>query len=135
MKYSPHQYATALHDLARETPLAKRRGMVREFLAAVAKNGSLSLLPEIIREYECLSDKEKKLRHVTVRAPERLPESGIARKLHFPPAHGFGRAGKVKVKSERDARLMGGAVIEVDDLRVDNSIRMRLERARQAFTK
>lgn len=125
MRYSAPQYATALHDLARETPRAKRRGMIREFLATVAKNSSLSLLPEIAREYEALADREKGLRHVTVRAPERLPAGGVARKLHF----------KAAVKSERDARLLGGAVIEVGDVRVDNSLARRLGRVREALTK
>lgn len=124
MRYTPTQYAHALRDLAREAPLAKRRGMVREFLAAVAKNGSLSLLPEIAREYEALLDREKKLRHVTVRAPERLSEGSVARKLRF----------KAKVKSVRDVRLLGGAVIEVGDLRVDNSVARRLGRIRSALT-
>lgn len=125
MRYSAAQYAQALRDLARETAPAKRRAVVREFIATVAKNNSLSSLPEIIREYETLSDREKKLRHVTIRAPQRLPEGGIARKLRF----------KAKVKSERDARLLGGAVIEVDDVRVDNSIARRLQRVRAALVK
>src|SRR3989338_6870652 len=99
MKYSSVQYAKALHDLTRETPPAKHRAMIREFLAAVAKHGSLGALPEIAHEYEALSDNEKKLRHVMVRAPERLPESGIARKLRF----------KARVKSEQDVQLGGGA--------------------------
>ena len=134
MKYTPNQYAQALHDLAEDTAPAKRRGMIREFVRTLAKNGSLGLLPEIIREFEQQRDREKGIRHVIVRAPERLSEAGVARKLHFPPAHGFGRAGKARVKSERDARLMGGVVVEVDDIRVDNSVARRLERARKAFT-
>ena len=125
MKYSSVQYAKALHDLTRETPPAKRRSMIREFLAAVAKNGSLGALPDIVREYEALADQQKKICRVTVRAPERLPESGVARKLHF----------RAKVRSERDVRLGGGAVIEVNDLRVDNSVAMRMERARRVLTK
>jgi len=125
MKYSSVQYAKALHDLTRETPPAKRRSMIREFLAAVAKNGSLGALPDIVREYEALADQQKKICRVTVRALERLPESGVARKLHF----------RAKVRSERDVRLGGGAVIEVNDLRVDNSVAMRMERARRVLTK
>lgn len=134
MKYSSIQYAHALRDLVRETPPAKRRGMIREFLAAVAKNSSLALLPEIIREYEAQKRKERGVRVVIVRAPERLSEAGVARKLRFPPPHGFGRASKAKVKSERDTRLRGGAVVEMDDLRVDNSIAKRLGRLREALT-
>ena len=125
MKYSSVQYAKAFHDLAEDTPSAKRRGMIREFLAAVAKNGSLGVLPDFVRESEALADQQKKICRVTIRAPERLSESGVARKLHF----------RAKVKSERDVRLGGGgAVIEVNDLRVDNSVKMRMERVRQALT-
>ena len=125
MKYSPQQYAHALHDLAKDTAPAKRRGMIREFLGAVSKNGSLSALPDIIREYELLSDKRAKLHHITVRTPERLSERGIARKLYF----------RARIRAERDARLRGGVVVEVDDIRVDNSIKMRMGRVREALTK
>src|SRR3989338_6106721 len=125
MKYSSVQYAKAFHDLAEDTTSAKRRGMIREFLAAVAKNGSLGVLPDIVREYEALADQQKKICRVTIRAPERLSESGVARKLHF----------MAKVRSERDVRLGGGgAGIEVNDLRGDNSVKMRMERVRQALT-
>jgi F0F1-type ATP synthase delta subunit len=123
MHYSPHQYASVLHELISDAPAAKRREVIREFLDIVAKNNSLSLLPEITREYGELRDREKKVRQVTVRAPERLPESGVARRLWF----------KAKINSVRDVRLLGGAVVEVDGLRVDNSVRMRMERARKAL--
>ena len=125
MKYTPNQYAHALHDFAKDTPPAKRREMIREFLGTVSKNSSRSALPDIIREFEVLSDKEAKLHHVTIRSRERLPESGVSKKLHF----------KATVKAERDVRLQGGAVVEVDDLRIDNSIAGRLQRARAVLAK
>ena len=60
---------------------------------------------------------------MTISTPERLPEGGVAQKLPF----------KANVRALRDVRLKGGATLEVDDLRVDNSIAMRLERISKAF--
>ena len=125
MKYFPVQYARALHDIASEAPVTKRRETIREFLETVAKNGSLNLIPDIIREFELLVDTESGIRHVVISTPERLAEGAVARKLPF----------SAKVKALRDARLHGGTVVEVDDLRIDNSVAMRMERARKAFTK
>lgn len=125
MRYSAPQYATVLYELAEDTAPAKRRGMVRDLLDSVARNGLLSLLPEIIREFESISDKAAGMHKVTVYAPERLSEGGMSQKLHF----------KSKVQSVRDVRLGGGVVIEVDDLRVDNSVKMRMERIRKALTR
>jgi len=99
--------------------------MVRNFLTAVAKNGSLHLVPEITREYLLLSDRKANVRDVTVKTPERMSAETLARKFPF----------KARVEALRDIRLAGGAVIEVDDLRVDNSIARRLSLARRAFTK
>lgn len=125
MRYSASQYARAFRELVAETPAPKRRALIRGFLATLAKNSGLVLLPEIIREYEAQRRKEKGVHAVVVHAPERLSEGGVARKLGF----------KAQVKSERDIRLRGGAVIELDDVRVDNSIAKRMGRIREALAK
>jgi len=125
MRYSPAQYATVLYELTGDAPATKRREVIRDFLTAVGKNGAFSLLPEIVREFEAISDKKEHIHHVTISTPERLPEAGVARKVPF----------KAKVRALRDVRLKGGAMLEVDDLRIDNSIAMRLERIRKAFSK
>ncbi|MDO8594026.1 MAG: F0F1 ATP synthase subunit delta [bacterium] len=125
MKYSPVQYVTVLHDILADTDASKRREAIRQFLASVGKNGSLSILPEIVREFESLSDKKAGIHHLTISSPERLSELAVSRKLSI----------KAKVTALRDVRLMGGATLELDDLRIDNSVAMRMERARKAFTK
>lgn len=125
MKYNAPQYAQALQELAAKTAAKKHRELIRNFLASVLKNGSLPLLPEIIREFRSLSDKSAKIQRVMIKAPKRLAAKGVARKLPF----------KTRVKSEMDVRLVGGATIEVGDLRVNNSIAMRLQRARAALSR
>lgn len=125
MRYTPAQYAEVLTDLIAEASPTKRRETIREFLSAVTKNNALGLLPEIIRGFEALSDRRAKIHQVTISTPERVSTENVARKIHF----------NSKVTALRDVRLLGGAVVEVDDLRIDNSIAGRLGRAREAFTK
>lgn len=123
MRYSPTQYAAALRDLVEEAPAAKRRETVQKFLDALAKQGALPLLSEIVREFEHAGDKKAGLHNVSIAAPEHLHEGTVGRKLPF----------KVRVNVVRDMRLRGGAVVEIDGLRVDNSIKMRMERIREAL--
>lgn len=125
MKYSSIEYARALNSLIKESSPSGRRGTIRDFLATVARQGSFGLLPEIIREYSSLSDKEAGIREVTIRTTERVPATVLTKKLSF----------KARVEALRDVRLLGGAVVEVGDLRIDNSVAGRLARARKAFIK
>ena len=125
MKYSPQQYAKALHDLVEKAPATKHRQVIRDFLATVARNDSLKALPEIIREFQLFADAKAGMHQVVIRTPERLPLGTVEEKLPF----------KAKVTALVDVRLQGGVVLEVDDLRIDNSVANRLERAQKAFTK
>lgn len=123
MKYSSVQYATALHDLARETPHAKRRGMIREFLATVAKSGALSLLPEIVRTLARMQREARGVREVSVRTHERTSELALKRKLRF----------RADLSLIKDVLVRGGAIVESEGVRVDNSIAKRMGRLRDAL--
>ena len=85
------------------------------FAALGGSGDSVMSIIETLRRAE----KDDKVRAILVR----LPEGGVAQKLPF----------KANVRALRDVRLKGGATLEVDDLRVDNSIAMRLERISKAF--
>ena len=123
MRYSVQQYAAALCELARETPHAKQRGMIRGFLALLEKERALSVLPEIARAYGEEEQRVRGVRTVTVTAPERLSQTALARRLRL----------RARIDSVRDPRLKGGVTLQSGDLRVDNSVQMRLERVRQAL--
>lgn len=124
MRYNAPQYAKALLSLAAEAPQREARGVIREFFKTLANHGALSLLPEIVREVSRQQHEEKNLRAVMVRSAQRESELSIKRKLHF----------KAEVSAVKDVRLCGGAIVEAGDLRVDNSVAMRLGRLREALT-
>lgn len=125
MKYSAPQYAKALHELVNDASGSEHRKVIREFLTFVSKHGALSQLPDIVVEFERVSERAAGVHSVVIRSPDRLAEADVARRLPF----------KARVQALLDARLGGGAVVEVDDLRIDNSVAMRMERLRDALTK
>ena len=125
MRYSPAQYARALSELAEEAPPAKLRETVKDFFDTVARNDALNLLPEIEKEFERLISAKDGRHSVTIISPEGLSDLSVALKVPF----------KASVKAIRDVRLLGGVVVEVNGLRVDNSVMMRLNRIREVFTK
>ncbi len=133
MKYTPQQYAQTLRSLIKEAEPRKEREMIRAFLNTLASHGSLSLLPDIVRAVEQIQREEGNVREISVRTPERENELSIRRKLHFPPAPGCGRAGKADLSLIKDVRVRGGAIVESEGLRVDNSVAMRLARLQAAL--
>ena len=133
MRYTAPQYAQVLLSLASEVPQREARGTMREFFKTLASHGALSLLPEIVREVARFQNDEKHLREVMVRSAERESELSIKRKLHFPPAPGFGRASKTEVQAIKDVRVRGGVIVESGGLRVDNSLALRLKRLHTAL--
>lgn len=125
MRYNAPQYAQALLSLVEEAPAHKERETIRGFLKTLATHGALSLLPEIVRAVEKFERERKGVREVSVRTPERESELGIRRKLHF----------KSELTLIKDVRLRGGAIVESEDVRVDNSIALRLRRLQEALVK
>ncbi len=123
MRYSPVQYARALRDLATETPDRERRSMLRRFIGMLETHRALGELADIVREYRELEREGKHIRSVVVKTPERESEVSFRHKLPF----------KAEVDARRDVRLRGGAIIEVGDVRVDNSISRRLEKMREVL--
>lgn len=123
MRYTPQQYVKALLELVAETPKYKHREVMREFLRTLSAHGAFPMLHDIVREVGEQIDAEKNVKRVSVRTVERESEASMRRKLHF----------KAAVSVIKDVRLGGGAIVEMGDLRVDNSIAMRVGRLRKAL--
>ena len=97
----------------------------RNFLRVLADNRRLRILPDIARLFQALKDDAEGTVDVTVTSATSMQDSErdqIAAAL----ARRFGR--KVRVHTEVDPKLIGGAVVRAGDLVIDGSIKSRLER-------
>ncbi|HTP38351.1 MAG TPA: F0F1 ATP synthase subunit delta [Steroidobacteraceae bacterium] len=103
----------------------------RNFLALLAENGRLALLPEITAQYAIMRDEAEGEAHVQVSTALALTPGQLAA-LEATLTARFKR--RVHLEQTLDASLVGGAVVRYGDLVFDGSLRGRVERLAQSMT-
>ncbi len=103
---------------------------VRDFLALLAANRRLALLPEIAGLYEELRAEAERVVKARVTSAAELP-AGELDTLKAALRKRFGR--EVEVETAVDASLIGGAVIDAGDVVIDGSLKGKLERLQAAL--
>ncbi len=102
--------------------------LVRNFVRLVIEKGRAGELPEISTELDALVNAEEKTLDVTLTTAQELSDADFERIL-----------GDIEKKSGRkvqatrtvDPELIGGIVLQAGSMRLDASVRGRLERLRQ----
>ena len=104
---------------------AKLDNGMRNFLAVLAENHRLLLLPEIAAQFEALRAAAENTVDVEVVSAVALDEAQTT-KLADALARRFKR--RVRMQNSVDATLLGGAMVRAGDLVIDGSLKGRLER-------
>ena len=93
---------------------------VRRFLVVLAENGRLGLLPEIAQLYEKMRAEQERVLDVTLKSAVAL---SAEQRERFTAAlrRRFDR--DIRLHTEIDTSLLGGAVLQADDLVIDGSVR------------
>ena len=102
----------------------------RDFLALLADNRRLVLLPEIVGLYEELRAEAERVVKAKVTSATELP-AGELDTIRAALKKRFGR--EVEIESAVDAALIGGAVIDAGDVVIDGSLRGKLSRLQTAL--
>lgn len=102
----------------------------RRFVALLAEQSRLALLPEIQRQYELMRAEHERVLKVEVVSAQELSAEAL-NKLIAGLAKRFER--EVDITSRVDPTLLGGAVIRAGDTVIDGSVRGRLERLADAL--
>jgi|SRR5690625_2515924 len=100
------------------------------FIALLADNGRLAVLPEIAGMFEDLRAEDERVVLATVTSAAELPEAEVE-KIRAALARRFGR--EVKVETAVDEGLIGGAVISAGDVVIDGSLKGKLGRLQSAL--
>lgn len=100
------------------------------FLALLADNGRLVMLPEIAALYEELRAEADQVVKATVTSATELP-AGELDNIKAALKKRFGR--DVEVETAVDASLIGGAVINAGDVVIDGSLKGKLARLQTAL--
>lgn len=97
----------------------------RRFLALLADNRRLALLPEIAGLYETLRAEQEQVVKATVTSAVVL-DAGQIEQIKRSLSKRFGR--EVAIETALDPALIGGAVIDAGDIVIDGSVRTKLAR-------
>ena len=100
------------------------------FLALLADNRRLALLPEIAGLYEDLRAEAERVVKATVTSATVLPASELDT-IRVALRQRFGR--EVEIETAVDESLIGGAVIDAGDVVIDGSLKGKLERLQAAL--
>ena len=100
-------------------------------LGVLAQRGRFELLPDVIAWFEELADRALGVRRFTVTSAAPLTEEQrrqLRERLGGPQGHG---GGEVLLAERVDPEILGGLVIQQDDIIRDFSVRARLESLRE----
>lgn len=103
----------------------------RNFLALLAHNRRLTLLPEIAAQYETLRAQAENTADVEVLSAQELTAEQ-SQKLQAALERRLGR--RVRLHPRVDPALLGGAIVHYGDYVVDGSLRRRVERLASAVS-
>ena len=120
-KVKPEQLSGLIGDIAG----GDLDEQTRNFLATLASNRRLGLLPEIASMYEALRAEAENTADVQVVSAVALDE---AQKQRLAQALKKRLKREVRLHCEVDASLIGGAIVRAGDFVIDGSLKARLDR-------
>jgi F-type H+-transporting ATPase subunit delta len=123
----PRAKAAVLEDL-----LGEADPLLRNFLLLLAEKGRIGELEEIAREFERLMAREERRLDVELTTATLLSDDE-ADEIAAQIARASGR--KVDMTRKTDPELIGGIVLQAGSLRLDASVRGRLERLRHELAR
>jgi F-type H+-transporting ATPase subunit delta len=106
--------------------------LLRNFLRLTAEKGRIGQIEEIAREFDRLMAREERRLDVELTTARELTDAD-ARELLEQIEHASGR--KIEATRRVDPSLIGGFVLQAGSMRVDASVRGRLEGLRQELVK
>jgi F-type H+-transporting ATPase subunit delta len=106
--------------------------LIRNFLRLVAEKGRIGQVEEIAREFDRLMAREERRLNVELTTARELSDDE-ARDLLQQIEHASGR--KIEATRRVDPSLIGGFVLQAGSMRVDASVRGRIEGLRHELVK
>ncbi len=124
MTYSPKQYAQALHQAIFESRPEDEGRILDNFAQLLKSNGDLLKADAIEQEFFNYEREIKEVQTAEVTSAKKLSAAEEERILKELNAY---VGGKVELKKQVQAGLVGGVVIKLGDLLLDGSVRRTLE--------
>lgn len=130
MKFTAKQYAQALHGALVETQPKDLDLVLDNFVKLLAENNDLRLFDQIASELHKNDLEKKGIKQAEVASAHPLNHEN---ERHILEVLNRYVKSKVELKKKLDENIVGGAVIQVDDLMIDASVRKSLEQLKKSI--
>lgn len=132
MKFTAKQYAQALYEALQATSPSDTEAVLDNFVQILATNSDLRMFDDIASEFhkQELAVKGVKQAVVTSASPiNNANEQAIVEALNKIVKS------KIELDKKLDPSLVGGVVVQVDDLFLDSSVKANLEELKESLSK
>ncbi|MFA4930361.1 MAG: F0F1 ATP synthase subunit delta [Patescibacteria group bacterium] len=126
MKISPQQYAAALTESITGLTPRKSQSVMAKFGQIIKKHGDQSLSKQIMAEFTEIIDQQNKSGEIKIIT--QVPLGGLdelSQKLSLQTGREY------RLINSLQDDLIGGAIMVIDNLKIDLSIKSRLHKAKQ----
>lgn len=123
MKFTPKQYAQALHEAIHETNPKDHDKILNNFVKVLQETGNISKFEEIEQEYKKIELSEKGIKQAAVTVAREISiDTEIVEKLNK------SLNTNLEITKKIDGNKIGGIVLRMDDTVMDASIKTQLQK-------
>jgi ATP synthase F1 delta subunit len=127
MKIKPKQYAIALYEAVKDAPKEKVRDILNNFVKVLEKNNGLRFAPKIIEYFSNYANRMEGTGDLKIKTAEPVGENLIQKIKKAAPIFLKKEFKKINVREEVDPELMGGFILEIDDMVFDASVKNKFK--------
>lgn len=127
MKIKPKQYAVALYEAVHDVPRDLARGILDNFVKTLAKNNALRFAPQIINHFIKYANRAEGIADLKIKTAEPIKDDLIEKIKKSAPEILGKDFKKINVRQEVREDLMGGFILECDDMIFDASIKNKFK--------
>lgn len=127
MKIKPKQYAAALFEAVKGLPNDKAKLILANFVKILVKNNALRMSPQILENFEKYASREEGIAEIKITTAQPIKED-LTEFLRKEASNLLGKKIKqANIKKEIKSDLLGGFVIECEDIIFDASVKNKLK--------
>jgi F-type H+-transporting ATPase subunit delta len=127
MKIKPKQYAIALYEAVKDAPKEKVREILENFIKMLVKNNALRFAPQIIDYFIKYANQTLEIGNLKIKSAEPFKDEIVKKLEKAAPAILRKQFKKINVTEEIDPSLIGGFVLESEDIVFDNSLKNKFK--------
>lgn len=127
MRIKPKQYAVSLYEATKNLAPAEIRPALINFVKILVKNNSLKDAAQIINHFLKYSNQKEGVIDLKIKTAHQIKDELVREICQIVPNFLDRKAAKINVKKEIDETLLGGFVLECEDMVFDGSLKNRIK--------